>query len=47
MLRSETDEELGKTEFLAELGIESGTPGPKPSTLSTRLSLHPVVVIFS
>ena len=26
--------------FLPELGIEPGAPGPKPSTLSTRLSLH-------
>jgi len=28
------------TKFLPELGIEPETPGPKPSTLSTRLSLQ-------
>jgi len=28
------------------MGIEPGTPGPKPSTLSTRLSLRPTLVGF-
>jgi len=27
--------------ILPELGIELGTPGSKPNTLSTRLSVHP------
>jgi len=33
---------LRKTKFLPELGIKPGTPGSKPSTLSTKLSLHPI-----
>jgi len=29
-----------KIKLLPEVEIEPGTPGPKPGTLSTRLSLH-------
>jgi len=30
-----------KRKFLPELGIKPGTQGPRPSTLSTKSSLHP------
>ena len=36
---SEIDEGVAKTKVFAELGIERGTSGLKPSTPSTRLSL--------
>ena len=32
-----------KTKFLPELGIKQRTLGPKPITLSTRLSLRPTI----
>ena len=38
--RSETDEGVAKDKVLPKLGIKLGTPGPKPSTLSTRLPLY-------
>jgi len=41
MSGSETNEGVAKDKVLPELVIESGTLGPKPGTLSTRLPLHP------
>ena len=32
-----------KTKFLPELWLELWTPGPRPSTLATSLSLHPIL----
>ena len=35
---------LRKTKFLPELGIEPGTPNPRSSTLSTKLSSSPFFI---
>ena len=40
-LGSETDEGVAKDKVLPEMGINLRTPCPKPSTLSTRQSVHP------
>jgi len=36
---------LRETKFLPELRIDPGKSRPKPSLLSTRLSLHPQLLI--
>jgi len=43
---SETDDGVTKDKVLPKLGIEPGIPGPKPSTLFTRLWLHICVYMF-
>jgi len=41
-LRSETDEGIAKDKVFARIGNRTRTQGPRPSTLSTKLSLHPI-----
>ena len=45
MSGTETDEGVEKDKVFAQTGNWTRTPGPKSITLSTRLSLHPKVLI--